>query len=573
MFYKKLPSLNLLVISISFAFIHNSAVANNVIVDAGKSANTTVSKNGDGSETISINKANDMNLSVNYFEQFNVGKEGVNIDNSEAKAKVILNEVTSKKTSSLEGKISVLGQDAELIIANPNGIDCYGCQFSGSDKVMLISGKLDSITGKKIYLSDGYVNLKNVNNFNEKQTINVFSNRINILGKNKIPSFNVINGYETVSFVDYVWKGKQEKRLSKNNKKEGMSILENSSLKTDLFSLQGGILNLDGKLVTKKINIIQNKEINANEGSVFKIAGEENEFREYNEVELLYELATMKLGFLEKDAIKSTEIALASALELEVLEEKIMELDPDNIHKNKLKKIRELATEARRVADQQQAEYNKIQSAVSKIDEGKQAEKRKLDAKGKKIGSALQYIESDDINFKGKLAIINSEILFNARNINVDIDKTKTVSYFRNSDVAFNAHQDNKYSGKFGLINSSIRFLGYRNIPMVDGNDDNSLDKNKLNDINLNKLSMFGFGHIVAHGENINITDVKFKENVYDNKLRKTYIDLIANNELNIKGQFEPSLINMDSLYIYEKDAIRNSKVINAIKKDKIKSF
>ena len=84
---------------------------------------------------------------------------------------------------------------------------------------------------------------------------------------------------------------------------------------------------------------------------------------------------------------------------------------------------------------------------------------------------------------------------------------------------------------------------------------------------------MFGFGHIVAHGENISITDVKIKENVYDNKLRKTYIDLIANNEINIKGQFNPSLINMNSLYIYEKDAIKNSKLINDIKKDKIKLF
>ncbi|HIH4911198.1 TPA: filamentous hemagglutinin N-terminal domain-containing protein, partial [Proteus mirabilis] len=256
MFYKKLPLLNLLVISISFAFMHNSAVANNVIVDAGKPEKTTVSKNGDGSETISINKANDINLSVNYFEQFNVGKEGVHIDNSEVKAKVILNEVTSKKTSSLEGKISVLGQNADLIIANPNGIDCYGCQFSGSDKVMLISGKLDSIKGEKFYLSDGYVNLNNINNANEKQTINVFSNRINILGKNKIPLFNVINGYEMVSFVGYVWKGEQEKVLSKDNQ-EGLSILENSSLKTDLFSLQGGVFNLDGNLITKKINIIR----------------------------------------------------------------------------------------------------------------------------------------------------------------------------------------------------------------------------------------------------------------------------------------------------------------------------
>lgn len=571
MFYKKLPSLNLLVISISFAFMHNSAVANNVIVDAGKSANTTVSKNGDGSETIYIDKANDIRLSVNYFEQFNVGKKGVNIDNSEVKAKVILNEVTSKKTSSLKGKISVLGQNAELIIANPNGIDCYGCQFSGSDKVMLISGKLDSITGKKIYLSDGYVNLKNVNNFNEEQTINVFSNRINILGKNKIPVFNVINGYETVSFVDYVWKGEQEKVLSKANQ-EGISILENNSLKTDLFSLQGGILNLNGNLITKKINIIRNKEINANEKSIFGIINNENKFRAYNELDLMFMLASMKLDFIDKDAKKSAEIALElelQALELEVLEEKIMELELDNIYKDKINELRELATEARRFADQQQAEYNKIQSAVLKIDEAKQAEKTKLEAEGKEIGSALQYIESDNINFKGKLAIINSEVLFNAKNINVDIDKK--ISYVRNSGVSFNAHQDNNYSGRFGLRNSSIRFLGYRNIPMVDGNDDNSLDKNKLNNINLNKLSIFGFGQIFAHGDSINITDVKFKEKLLDDGLSKTYIDLIADNEINIKGQFKTSLINKYSLFKFASKITENDKVIFDINPHKTK--
>ncbi|MBI6229939.1 filamentous hemagglutinin N-terminal domain-containing protein [Proteus mirabilis] len=566
MFYKKLPLLNLLVISISFAFMHNSAVANNVIVDAGKPEKTTVSKNGDGSETISINKANDINLSVNYFEQFNVGKEGVHIDNSEVKAKVILNEVTSKKTSSLEGKISVLGQNADLIIANPNGIDCYGCQFSGSDKVMLISGKLDSIKGEKFYLSDGYVNLNNINNANEKQTINVFSNRINILGKNKIPLFNVINGYEMVSFVGYVWKGEQEKVLSKDNQ-EGLSILENSSLKTELFSLQGGVFNLDGNLITKKINIIRNKEINANEKSIFAIINKENEFRAYNEVDLMFMLASMKLYLLERDTKKSAEIAL----ELEALEEKIMELDPNNIyiHKNKLKKIRKLATEARRVADQQQAEYNKIQSAVLKIDEAKQAEKRKLEAEGKEIGTALQYIESDNINFKGILAIINSEVLFNARNINVDIDKT--TSYVRNSGVSFNAHQDNNYSGGFGLRNSSIRFLGYRNIPIGDGNDDNGLNKNKLNDINLNKLSILGFGQIFAHGDNINITDVKFKETLSDDGLSKTYIDLIADNEINIKGQFKPFLINEYNLFKFANKITENDKAIFDINPHEIK--
>ncbi|HGN0447770.1 TPA: hypothetical protein ACKRKT_002105 [Proteus mirabilis] len=389
------------------------------------------------------------------------------------------------------------------------------------------------------------------------------------MGKNKIPVFNVINGYETVSFVDNDWKGDQGKELSKDNQ-EGLSILENSSLKTDLFSLQGGIFNLDGDLITKKINIIRNKEINANEKSVFGIINKKNEFRAYNELDLMFMLASMKLGFIDKDAKKSAEIALElEALELEVLEEKIMELELDNIYKDKINELRELATEARRVADQQQAEYNKIQSAVLKIDEAKQAEKTKLETEGKEIGSALQYIESDNINFKGKLAIINSEVLFNAKNINVDIDKT--ISYVRNSGVSFNAHQDNNYSGRFGLRNSSIKFLGYRNIPMVDGNDDNSLYKNKLNNINLNKLSIFGFGQIFAHGDSINITDVKFKEKLLDDGLSKTYIDLIADNEINIKGQFKTSLINKYSLFKFASKITENHKVIFDINPHKIK--
>ena len=212
---------------------------------------------------------------------------------------------------------------------------------------------------------------------------------------------------------------------------------------------------------------------------------------------------------------------------------------------------------------------NKTQSAVRKIDEAKQAEKRKLEAEGKEIGSALQYIESDNINFKGKLAIINSEVLFNGRNINVDIDKT--TSYVRNSGVSFNAHQDNNYSGRFALRNSSIRFLGYRNIPIGDGNDNNSLDKNKLNDINLNKLSMLGFGQIFAHGDNINITDVKFKERPSDDGLSKTYIDLIADNEINIKGQFKTSLINEYSLFKFASKITENNKVIFDINPHKTK--
>ncbi|TFT44744.1 hypothetical protein E4V14_09030, partial [Proteus mirabilis] len=47
----------------------------------------------------------------------------------------------------------------------------------------------------------------------------------------------------------------------------------------------------------------------------------------------------------------------------------------------------------------------------------------------------------------------------------------------------------------------------------------------------------------------INITDVKFKETLSDDGLSKTYIDLIADNEINIKGQFKPFLINEYNLF------------------------
>lgn len=567
MFYKKSPSLSLLAISISLIFMHNSAIAKNITVDLDKSKNTTISKNSDGIETIYIDKANDIGLSVNYFDSFNVGKEGINIDNSEVKAKAILSEVTSSKTSLLEGRLSVLGQDATLIIANPNGIDCNGCQFSGSDSVVLISGKFDSVKGDNFYLSDGYVNLTDVINLNKEQKINAISNRINILNKNKIPLFNAINGYESVSFIDYVWEGEQEKALSKN-KKEGINILEGSSLRSHFLSLQGGILNLDGKIRTKKINIIENKEINGNEKAVLTIINDKNEFREYNKAELRSTLASMKLQLIINDTTRLNKISK----KFNELEVGLVEEDPQAIHED-TKKIKKTAAEAREIAHQA---LNKVKDAKNmslKIDQVTQEEQARLEANKKIPGSEKQYIESNNINYKGSLNVINSEVNINARNINFDSDPTKVTSYFKNSGVLFNAHEDNNYSGKFGLINSDVKFLGNRLAQIGNNNADDSvnerLDKNEINDINLNKLSMFGYGNVVLLGEDVNLTDTKFKikEKFLDGKFYESNINLISNNEINIKGQFKTSLINKNNLFKYANKITENGEVTFDINK------
>lgn len=56
-------------------------------------------------------------------------------------ATVILNEVTSTRRSDLNGDIEVLGSQAEVVIANPNGITCNGCGFINTSRGVLTTGR------------------------------------------------------------------------------------------------------------------------------------------------------------------------------------------------------------------------------------------------------------------------------------------------------------------------------------------------------------------------------------------------------------------------------------------------
>ncbi|RXY48612.1 filamentous hemagglutinin, partial [Klebsiella pneumoniae] len=56
-------------------------------------------------------------------------------------ASVILTEVTPKNASSLKGCIEVNGQNADVGIANPNGITCFGCSLVNTNTAILTTGK------------------------------------------------------------------------------------------------------------------------------------------------------------------------------------------------------------------------------------------------------------------------------------------------------------------------------------------------------------------------------------------------------------------------------------------------
>ena len=146
---------------IFFSIFTQSAMAAAKVVDQNRNQQVNVEKAPNGVPIININAPNKNGVSHNYFEEYNVGKEGVLLNNSSKEnnktqlggiiqgnsnlkgreADVILTEVTGVNRSNIEGYTEIVGKSAEYILANPNGIYLNGAGFINTPRVILTTGK------------------------------------------------------------------------------------------------------------------------------------------------------------------------------------------------------------------------------------------------------------------------------------------------------------------------------------------------------------------------------------------------------------------------------------------------
>ena len=160
-----------LMLALGFVFLVPSVHAEDMAIRADKSSpgnqQPTVLQTANGLPQVNIQTPSAGGVSRNQYSQFDVAEKGAVLNNARkaaqtqmagwvqgnpnlarGEAKVILNEVNSANPSRLKGYVEVAGKKADVVIANPSGIQCDGCGVINAGRTTLTTGKAEVENGE-----------------------------------------------------------------------------------------------------------------------------------------------------------------------------------------------------------------------------------------------------------------------------------------------------------------------------------------------------------------------------------------------------------------------------------------
>ena len=243
-----------------------------IIPDNSAAANhrASVSQTPNTSATqIDIASPNDKGVSINEYSKFNTPKEGTVFNNSQGgaisktagyippnprlnrgEAKLIINQVNSSLPSNLQGNIEIAGRKADLIIANPSGINVNGATIINSSSTTLSTAKPTYENGhlKSLNISkEGSINI-GANGLNDNgDYLNVISNSLKLEGKIYANEINVVATGGKVSL----------KNTNSGLRQDNLKIEQEGGSHPKGVSIDSSAL---GGMYAGKINIISTKD-------------------------------------------------------------------------------------------------------------------------------------------------------------------------------------------------------------------------------------------------------------------------------------------------------------------------
>ena len=283
-----------IILSLTLLFPNISLAEILADTNAPKSNQPTILKTPNNAIQVDIVKPNNKGVSINEYSKFNTTDKGTILNNSrneadtitgsyihanprlsEGSAKLIVNKINSNKKSSLKGNIEIAGDKADLMIANPSGIDIDGVHFINSKSTTLTSaelkfkdGALNNIDVKQGEISISNRGLKDESNYlniiskTAKISANVYANNLNIItGKNRLDKdLNILSSSSDdtkISIDTSNLGGMYANRIKLIATNKGIGVNNNAKIvaNNDIS------INLNGDLINKA-DLISNDNIN-----------------------------------------------------------------------------------------------------------------------------------------------------------------------------------------------------------------------------------------------------------------------------------------------------------------------